>query len=176
MRATQTQKIDVMRHLEDKVVETGGQFSWTAIAVGNFFDWSIKRFPAFGFDIPNQAARIYDSGNEPFTGVLIDSIGQAVVGTFLNPAATANKFIRIRSLQTTQNQILRAVEQITESKWVVERISMEELYRAGNEKMEKGKEVFADGGDRSVVVTREDSDNALVGVQDVELHEVIRVL
>lgn len=39
MRATQTQKIDVMKHLDEKVVETEGRFSWTAIAVGNFFDW-----------------------------------------------------------------------------------------------------------------------------------------
>ncbi|PGG97776.1 hypothetical protein GX51_07158 [Blastomyces parvus] len=184
MRATQTQKIAVMKHLAEKVVETGGLFSWTAIAVGNFFDWSIKRFPAFGFDLPNKAARIYDSGNEPITGVLIDSVGQAVVGTFLNPTETANKFLRIRSLQTTQNQILGAFEQITESKWAVERISTKELYRAGKEKMEKGEggwildilctQIFADGGNRSIVATKEDSDNALVGVREVKLADVIR--
>ncbi|PGH32729.1 hypothetical protein GX50_04441 [[Emmonsia] crescens] len=184
MRATQTQKIDVMKHLDEKVVETEGRFSWTAIAVGNFFDWSIKRFPAFGFDLRNKAARIYDSGSEPITGVLIDSIGQAVVGTFLNPTETANKFLRIRSLQATQNQILAAFEQITESKWTVERISTEELYRVGKEKMEKGEggwildilctQIFADGEDRSLVATREDSDNGLVGVREVELEDVIR--
>ncbi|OJD26097.1 hypothetical protein ACJ73_02523 [Blastomyces percursus] len=185
MRATQTQKIAVMKHLaEEKVVETEGRFSWTAIAVGNFFDWSIKRFPDFGFDLPNKAARLYDSGNEPITGVLIDSVGQAVVGTFLNPTETANKFLRIRSLQTTQNQILAAFEKITESKWSVERISTKELYRAGKEKLENGEggwildilctQIFADGGDRSIVATREDSDNSLVGVREVELADVIR--
>ncbi|OJD16224.1 hypothetical protein AJ78_03604 [Emergomyces pasteurianus Ep9510] len=201
MRATQTQKREVMKHLEAKAVEAGGRFSWTAIAVGNFSigayktlspevtyglnsELSIKRFPAFGFDLPNKAARIYDSGNEPITGVLIDSVGQAVVGTFLNPVETANKFLRVRSLQTTQNQILRAFEQITESEWAVKRLSTDELYRTGKEKMEKGNggwildilctQIFADGADRSVVATREDSDNALVGVQEVELEDVIR--
>ncbi|EDN11347.1 isoflavone reductase [Histoplasma capsulatum] len=184
MRMTQPAKIAVMKHLAEKVVETAGRFSWTAIAVGNFFDWSIKRFPAFGFDLANKEARIYDSGNEHITGVLIDSVGQAVVGTFLNPVETANKFLRIRSLETTQNEILAAFEQLTESKWAVERISTQELYRIGREKMAMGKagwildilctQIFADGGGRSVVATWEDSDNTLVGVQEVELQDVIR--
>lgn len=39
MRMTQPAKIAVMKHLAEKVVETAGRFSWTAIAVGNFFDW-----------------------------------------------------------------------------------------------------------------------------------------
>ncbi|PGH01065.1 hypothetical protein AJ79_08035 [Helicocarpus griseus UAMH5409] len=182
MRATQTEKIKVMNHLKKKAEENEG-FSWTAIAVGNFFDWSIKRFPAFGFNLASKEARIYDSGSEPITGVLIDSIGQAVVGTFLNPRATANKFLRIRSLQTTQNEILATLEKITECKWTVERVSTEELYQAGKEKKEKGggwildilcTQIFADGGGRSVVATREDSDNGLVGVEEVELEDVIR--
>ncbi|KAL2370200.1 hypothetical protein RJ035_005843 [Blastomyces gilchristii] len=108
----------------------------------------------------------------------------AVVGTFFNPTETANKFLRIRSLQTTQNQILAAFEQISDSKWAVERISTNELYRAGKEKLEKGEEgwildilctqIFANGGDRSIVATREDSVNALVRVREVELADVIR--
>ncbi|KAL2384727.1 hypothetical protein RJZ90_001739 [Blastomyces dermatitidis] len=117
-------------------------------------------------------------------GVLIDSVCQAVVGTFFNSTETANKFLRIRSLQTTQNQILAAFEQISDSKWAVERISTNELYRAGKEKLEKGEEgwileflctqIFANGGDRSIVATREDSVNALVRVREVELADVIR--
>lgn len=35
-------------------------------------------------------------------------------------------------------------------------------------------QIFADGEDRSLVATREDSDNGLVGVREVELEDVIR--
>ncbi|KAK2773039.1 hypothetical protein FQN52_004724 [Onygenales sp. PD_12] len=183
-RATQTEKKRVMRYLGEVEGRGEGNFSWTAIAVGNFFDWSIKRFPAFGFHLPTHTARIYDSGTEPFTGVLIASIGQAVVGTLLNPTPTANKFLRIRSLETNQNEILAAFERVTAKKWTVERISTKELYRAGQEKLAKGDmgwvldvvvtQIFEEGKGRSVVVSREEADNGLVGVEEVEVEDVVR--
>ncbi|EEQ85498.2 uncharacterized protein BDCG_08767 [Blastomyces dermatitidis ER-3] len=176
MTATQTQKIAVMKHLAKKVVETEGRFSWTAIAVGNFFLIGL-------LNDSRPSVSTYPT-RRPESTTEATNPSQAVVGTFFNPTETANKFLRIRSLQTTQNQILAAFEQISDSKWAVERISTNELYRAGKEKLEKGEEgwildilctqIFANGGDRSIVATREDSVNALVRVREVELADVIR--
>ncbi|EGE82394.2 hypothetical protein BDDG_05338 [Blastomyces dermatitidis ATCC 18188] len=184
MTATQTQKIAVMKHLAKKVVETEGRFSWTAIA-----KW-VKRRGDILIDLDDSllndsrpSVSTYPT-RRPESTTEATNPSQAVVGTFFNPTETANKFLRIRSLQTTQNQILAAFEQISDSKWAVERISTNELYRAGKEKLEKGEEgwildilctqIFANGGDRSIVATREDSVNALVRVREVELADVIR--
>jgi ABC-type glycerol-3-phosphate transport system substrate-binding protein len=131
-----------------------------------------------GFSIPERAARTYDSGNEPFTGTTMSCIGDAVAGILQRPGATANKFLRIRSLEVTQNEILAAFEEATGEKWSVTSVSTKDIFEKGKAKLAAGDmgaildlmvvQLFEEGAGRSIVVTKEDSDNELLGLQEEE--------
>ncbi|KAJ6466322.1 NmrA-like domain-containing protein [Mycena sanguinolenta] len=89
--------------------EANPDFSWTSIRNRVFIDLTLKMFsPISGFDIPARRAKIYDSGNEPFTESTMPDIARAVAGVLENSEETANKYVLIRSVQTTQNEILAA--------------------------------------------------------------------
>jgi hypothetical protein len=136
-----------------------------------------------GFDIARRSAIIYDKGSEPFTGVTLAGIGQAVVGILQNPGETANRHLCVRSLQTCQNDILAAFEAATKEAWNVERSTSAELLVRGRAKRENGVggwvldlvvgQLYEEGAGNSVVVEKEKSDNDLLGVVEEDLRDVI---
>lgn len=137
-----------------------------------------------GFTIPSRAARIYDDGNEPITGTTIASIGRAVAGILEHPAATANRFLRTRSMEVTQNDVLAAFEEATGEKWSVTKVSTKDVLAEGKGKLAAGDrggmldlltvQLFEEGAGRSIVATKEDSDNELLGVPEEDLLTVIK--
>lgn len=64
-------------------------------------------------DTSTHAAVIYDTGDAPFTGTTLAGVGQSVVGVLRRPDETANRFVRVLSLTTCQNELLRACEAVT---------------------------------------------------------------
>lgn len=138
-----------------------------------------------GFDVSNRCATIYDSGMETFTGTTMRGIGQAVAGILLHPEETANRFVCVRSLQTTQMELLGAFERATGGhKWTMERVQSKDVLERGREKLRKGEkgavldlvvaQLFEDGAGRSVVVTKDEADNELLGVEEVDVDEMVR--
>ena len=137
-----------------------------------------------GFTIPSRTARLYDNGNEPITGTTIASIGRGVAGILEHPDATANKFLRVRSLQVTQNEILAAFEGATGEKWSVTKVSSKDVLAEGRAKLAAGDrggmldlltvQLFEEGAGRSIVATKEESDNKLLGVPEEDLLTVIK--
>ena len=91
-----------------------------------------------GFNIKEKKATIFDSGNEPFTGTNLPYIGLAVASILKNPASTANKYIEVASFVTTQNEILKAFEEESGSKWTVEKKDTETFAKIADEKLAKG--------------------------------------
>jgi hypothetical protein len=139
-----------------------------------------------GFDIVRRSAVIYDKGSEPFTGVTLAGIGQAVVGILQNPDETANRHLCVRSLQTTQNDLLAAFEAATGEAWSVERSTSAELVARGRAKRENGEggwvldlvvgQLYEDGAGNSVVIEKEQSDNYLLGVAEENLMDVVTTI
>ncbi|KAG9600107.1 NAD(P)-binding protein, partial [Aureobasidium melanogenum] len=162
-------------------------FTWTGLSTGNPIDWAMKKFPMMGFDVRNHKAIIYDEGSEKFTGTTLEGIGEAVVGTLRNPAATANRFLKVQSIQTCQNELLEAFEKVTGENWEVTRTTSKEL-------IESGKADFAAGaglwrlklavatlydvgqGRGRVAPSREESDAELLGVKDETADEIVTKL
>ncbi|KAI4738354.1 NAD(P)-binding protein [Aureobasidium sp. EXF-12298] len=162
-------------------------FTWTGLSTGNPIDWAMKKFPMMGFDVQNHNAVIYDSGTEPFTGTTLSGIGQAVVGTLLNPSATANRFLKVQSICTTQNELLAAFEKATGEQWKVERQKSNDLIQSGKEdfEIEAGMwrlklavaTLYDVGQGRGMVATtREESDAELLGVKDESAEEIVAKL
>ncbi|KAK4634700.1 hypothetical protein CLAFUW4_00179 [Fulvia fulva] len=90
------------------------------------------KFPLMGFDATNRKAIIYDEGTEPFTGTTLEGIGQAVIGVLKHPDETANRFVKVLSIKTSQNQLLNAFEKT--GGWEISRSTTRELKASGMEK------------------------------------------
>lgn len=91
-----------------------------------------------GFDIEARRAKVYDSGDEHWTGTKLPTIGLAVARLFKTPEKVKNRFIYIYSTRTSQNEILRAFETATGKKWDVEHVKFDDEVAAGQELMKQG--------------------------------------
>ncbi|KAI8629978.1 NmrA-like family protein [Xylariaceae sp. FL1651] len=160
-------------------------FSWTGITIGNPIDWALAKFPRMGFNIASRRATIYDAGTEEFTGTTLAGIGQSVVGVLRRPGETANRFVRVRSIQVSQNTLLEAFQRATGgAEWEVERASAAQVLEDGRKKHREGAggwvldllvyQLYAPGEARCVVAaSREESDAPILGVEEETADEVV---
>lgn len=92
--------------------------------------------------------------------------------------------MRTISLQTTQNEVLAALESASGKQWDVQRVSAEATKQRGLEhlKAEKYVEAYSalfasqlweDGKGRGITVAEEDSDNLILGVETERLEDII---
>lgn len=65
-------------------------------------------------------------------------MGQAVISILRHPEKTANQYLLVASLVTTQNEILSALEKATASKWTVTHTTTEERLHEATERINKG--------------------------------------
>ncbi|KAI5846911.1 hypothetical protein BZA05DRAFT_405848 [Tricharina praecox] len=179
-------KSAIMEYLIRRCDESGGAMSWSAVATGNFFDYALRKFPnGMGFNVKERTAVLIDSGAEPFTGTTLAGIADSVLGILLHPQETCNKYLRVRSVETTQAEILRAFEDVTGVKWKVEHQNGQELLDRARGKLERGEgatldlvrvQLFMEGAGRSVLVRRGEGDNELLGVKEEDVTEVVRAV
>lgn len=136
-------------------------------------------------NIPNKTATIIDSGNEPFSTTNLPQIARGVLGVLKNPVETANKYLMIRSMTTTQNEILAALEAETGAKFVVTHITGADAERIGDEKVAAGNHYrgfwdhvyqyqWADGAGHAL--KDEDCANELLGLKDEDLRESVKAV
>jgi NmrA-like family len=176
-----TKRADVA--LAKKMAVANSAFTWSALATGNFIDLSLKKYPPFGFDIAQKKARLIDGGVEHISAVTLQDIGLAVRGMLRKPEETANKYLHIRSTETSQKEILEAFQDVMGTKWEVEYGDSAELLEKGKALFEKGEragmlhllvvQLFEKGAGRSIVVSREESDNELLGVKEKGIREIV---
>ncbi|GAW24252.1 hypothetical protein ANO14919_138350 [Xylariales sp. No.14919] len=167
-------------------------FTWTGITIGNPIDWALAKFPRMGFNIAARRATIYDAGTEEFTGTTLEGIGQSVVGVLRHPRETANRFVKVRSIQTSQNELLAAFERAStaggegrkeEKQWEIERSTAQQALEEGRVKHAQGLgawrldllvfQLYAPGEARCIVASRADSDSALLGVREESADDVV---
>lgn len=185
VHASRTEGWNRARELAAGEGEAEAGFSWTGVTTGNPIDWALAKFPLMGFDARECSCTIYDEGDEAFTGTTLEGIGQAVLGVMLRPKETANRFVKVRSICTTQNELLAAFRTVTGREWSVQRSSTEALMVSGRGKLERGEagwvlelvvaQLFDRGAGRCVVAaTREESDAEGLGVREESAVDVVR--
>ncbi|KAI1422952.1 NmrA-like family protein [Xylaria sp. FL1777] len=160
-------------------------FTWTGITIGNPIDWALEKFPPMGFNIAERRATIFDAGTEEFTGTTLEGIGQSVVGVLKHPAETANRSVKVRSIQTSQNELLAAFQKATKGQhqWEIERSTAQQKLEDGRGKHAQGigswildllvYQLYAPGEARCIVASIEDSDNPLLGIREESADEVV---
>ncbi|KAI3058476.1 hypothetical protein CBS147352_1129 [Aspergillus niger] len=128
------QKRDIIDYLKEK--EEAG-LTWTGIATSGLFDWGLES-GFLGFDIKTKSAVIWDGGATSFTLTNEKQLGKAVVSVVLRPEETKNRFLYIASVETTQNEVLKTLEDVTGSQWTVTETTTEEQVAEGREKLGAG--------------------------------------
>lgn len=157
-------------------------FSWTGLGNNLFFDWSMKA-SLLGIDLTAKKATIVDSGDERFSTTNLALIGQAVAGILKKPEETANKYLMISSFTTTQNEILKAAEDLTGVKFETKHITAADAEDSADNNLSTGKAYeafwdyvrqyqFADGAGHAL--KEEESANALLGLKHGELVESMK--
>ncbi|PYH64490.1 aromatic alcohol reductase [Aspergillus vadensis CBS 113365] len=128
------QKRDIINYLKEK--EEDG-LSWTGIATSGLFDWGLAS-GFLGFDIKTKSAVIWDGGVTSFTLTNQEQLGKTVLSVILRLEETKNCFLYIASVETTQNEVLKTLEEVTESRWAVMETTTQEQVAEGLKKLGAG--------------------------------------
>ncbi|KAH7397613.1 hypothetical protein BKA64DRAFT_695009 [Cadophora sp. MPI-SDFR-AT-0126] len=128
------QKKEVLEYLKEK--EASG-LTWTAIWPALLFDSGLKN-GFLGFDLESRTATIWDQGTSKFTLTDDDQLGRAVIAVLDRATQSANKNIYVASFETSQKEILTALEKSTAAKWTVSDTTTEKEVAEASEKIGKG--------------------------------------
>ncbi|KAH8890511.1 isoflavone reductase [Thozetella sp. PMI_491] len=155
--------------------------TYTGITTSLFFDWGLD-YGSLGINPKDKTARIMDSGDEPFSATSLPYVGKAVVAVLQHEAETANKYLEVVELTTTQNQLLKAFEEETGTKFDVTRVSTADIEKDGREKLAKGDHSaflnfltifnFRDGQNHAL--KEEQMSNKLLGLPHTDLRAAVR--
>ena len=91
-----------------------------------------------GIDIKAQTANIWGSGDQRWSATNVETIGKSVVGVLERPAETKNRFVWVESFNTSQNEIVAALEKTTGKKWEVNKVKTADQIKKGRELAAKG--------------------------------------
>ncbi|KAI1101148.1 NAD(P)-binding protein [Jackrogersella minutella] len=102
-------KIAIRQRCEQKAAENPS-FSWTTIHNASFLgpDWTLD----FIVDVKNRKADIKDGGDVLFCATTYDDIAQAVIGILTHLDETANRPVRISSVNTSQNELVAIAKEL----------------------------------------------------------------
>ncbi|KAL4863330.1 hypothetical protein BDV12DRAFT_177573 [Aspergillus spectabilis] len=128
------QKKEVIECLKSK---QSPSFTWTGLACALLLDWGIAN-GFLGFDIGSRSATIWDRGDKAFTLTNQKQLGDALISVLRQPEATANQYLYISSVETTQKEVLAALESATSSSWTVNAVTTDAEVSAAIKKLHTG--------------------------------------
>lgn len=102
-------KIAIRQRCE-RMAAKNPDFSWTTIHNASFLgpDWTLD----FIVDVKQRKADIKDGGDVLFCATTYDDIAQAVIGILTHLEETANRPVRISSVNTTQNELITIAKEL----------------------------------------------------------------
>lgn len=94
----------------EQLARENPSFSWTTIHNASFLgpDWTLD----FIVDVKNRKADIKDGGDVLFCATTYQDIAQAVIGILTHLEETANRPVRISSVNTTQNELIAMAKEL----------------------------------------------------------------
>ncbi|KAJ5594300.1 uncharacterized protein N7459_000508 [Penicillium hispanicum] len=127
-------KKELVGYLKSK--ESEG-LTWTGIATSGLFDWGLGN-GFLEFNIADRTATIWDGGRKSFTLTNEETLGQSVISVLEHPQETSNRYLYVASVETTQQDILVALENATGAKWTVNETTTDSQVEEGQKKLQAG--------------------------------------
>lgn len=90
------------------------------------------------FDISTRTATIWDGGDKSFTLTNEKQLGRSVISVLEHPRETSNQYLYVASVETTQNEIVTALEKVTGARWTIKSTTTDEQVSAAIEKLTAG--------------------------------------
>lgn len=138
------------------------------------------------FDFDKRVARLPDGGTHQFSTTSLQTLGKAVIGLLSEYPKTKNRLLYIADGITTQQDIFKIVEQVTEQKWLKVSFPITETKEAAQKRIDEGAFGFREFAEVLTVpffsgmTVWEEVDNLSLGLVEGELvdprEEVRRVI
>ncbi|KAJ4357155.1 uncharacterized protein N0V89_001730 [Didymosphaeria variabile] len=109
-------KVATQKYLNEKVRESKGGFSWTAVANGWFLDWALET-TTFLMDVKGRKATLYNGGDVRFSATLLGDIAKAVVGVVERREETRDRVVYVQSAVVTQKQLIGYAKEKDGREW-----------------------------------------------------------
>lgn len=96
------------------------------------------KFGALAFDLSSKSVTLWDQGENLFSLTNQKDLGDAVVGILAHPQETANKYLYVASVTTSQKEILESLEKQGGSQWSKTYVETEPTVASAKEKAGSG--------------------------------------
>ncbi|KAF5656306.1 2'-hydroxyisoflavone reductase [Fusarium circinatum] len=129
-------KQNVMDYVKSKEAEG---LSWTAIFTGPWIDWMLVEGKGLlCLDIKTKTGELVNSGKPRFTTTTVSKVGEATAAALLHSDKTRNEYVHVASFNTCQNQVIEAVERISDTKIQLEKLDNKDLYARATKHIDEG--------------------------------------
>ncbi|KAL2074983.1 hypothetical protein VTL71DRAFT_8763 [Oculimacula yallundae] len=139
-----------------KAIQELGKSRFVAVSTGFWYEWSLAIAPAFGIDLVNKTATLFDEGETKICVSTWPQVGRAVTALLTLPIRQsgsetgpcledyANKVIYVKSFTVSQKDMLDSAVRITGtplSDWSVTKESAKERYETSLKEMKEGNRI-----------------------------------
>lgn len=131
-------KIRIREYLRE--LAAAGKITWTSLNGGPFFDMWLMRGPA-GFDVANQRARIYGTGDNPLFWTPLPTVARAAGNMLRRPDAVTNRPIHICPFikgELTQRSLLTALQKAVDATFAIEEVDLAKIDKNAKIALERG--------------------------------------
>ena len=113
-------------------------FTYTLVCNNAFLDWGLQH--NFLLNWKESKPKLFDGGKNVFSATTLESVGQAVVGILIHPEETKNRFVYVKDIDVSQNQLLDIAKKVDPGKTWEEPIQIDtaELEKSSYESLAKG--------------------------------------
>ena len=113
-------------------------FSWTSVVNSAFLDWGLEKSILLNWK--ESKPKLFDGGKHQFSATTLASVGQAVVGVLTYPEETKNRFVYVKDIDISQNQLLDIAKKLDPKKSWEEPtlVDTTELEKSSYESLAKG--------------------------------------
>ncbi|KFY15220.1 hypothetical protein V492_02158 [Pseudogymnoascus sp. VKM F-4246] len=120
-----------------EIAASNPAFTYTFIRTGAFLESGLENNMLI--DSQSGKPRIFDSGDQLWSAITLESVGQSVVGVLTHPEETRNRAVYVQSIATSQNKLLDIVKKLTPGKTQEPQyVSTEDVFNDSNAKLAKG--------------------------------------
>lgn len=106
-------KTDIHKVLRDAAAAKP-DFTYTLVCNNAFLDWGLEKNLLINWK--DSKPKLFDGGNGVFSATTLDDVGQAVVGVLSHPEETKNRFVYVKNIDISQNQLLDIAKKLNPGK------------------------------------------------------------
>ncbi|KAJ5855668.1 uncharacterized protein N7529_009612 [Penicillium soppii] len=183
------------KEINRKAIADLGQSSYVAVSTGFWYEWSLAIPSAYGIDLINHTATLFDEGETKISTATWPQVGRTVAALLSLPITAENgpclddfknQLVYVDSFTVSQKDMLESAFRVTgttEKDWTITKESAKERYEGGLKAMQEGDRIgfvkmlytrifFEDGAGN---IESKGTVNELLGLPKEDIDEATKV-